>query len=38
VADRSTADVLSDAELLARHRLALPFGFDPTFVRSSAPG
>jgi cobalt/nickel transport system ATP-binding protein len=38
VADRSTVDVLADAELLARHRLALPFGFDPTSVRSSASG
>ena len=35
VADRATADVLTDADLLARHRLALPFGFDPTYVRPS---
>jgi cobalt/nickel transport system ATP-binding protein len=30
VADGSTADLLSDAALLDRHRLALPFGFDPS--------
>lgn len=29
VADASTREVLSDAELLAAHRLELPFGFDP---------
>ncbi len=28
VADGPTADLLADADLLARHRLALPFGFD----------
>jgi cobalt/nickel transport system ATP-binding protein len=33
VADGETAAVLSDADLLARHRLALPFGFDPSFAR-----
>jgi len=27
VADGATADLLADAELLARHRLELPFGF-----------
>ncbi|HEX6195811.1 MAG TPA: ATP-binding cassette domain-containing protein [Jiangellaceae bacterium] len=29
VADGSTADILSDDELLTAHRLELPFGFDP---------
>jgi cobalt/nickel transport system ATP-binding protein len=28
-ADAATVDVLADTELLARHRLELPFGFDP---------
>jgi cobalt/nickel transport system ATP-binding protein len=28
-ADARTVDVLADAELLARHRLELPYGFDP---------
>jgi cobalt/nickel transport system ATP-binding protein len=37
VADRATADVLADADLLARHRLALPFGFDPTAFRPATP-
>jgi cobalt/nickel transport system ATP-binding protein len=30
VADGPTADLLADADLLAAHRLELPFGFDPT--------
>jgi cobalt/nickel transport system ATP-binding protein len=30
VADGPTPEVLSDAELLAAHRLELPYGFDPT--------
>jgi cobalt/nickel transport system ATP-binding protein len=29
VADGKTADLLADADLLTRHRLELPFGFDP---------
>ncbi|MFB4318451.1 energy-coupling factor ABC transporter ATP-binding protein [Actinomadura sp. 21ATH] len=33
-ADGPTLDVLSDADLLASHRLELPFGFDPGAVRS----
>jgi cobalt/nickel transport system ATP-binding protein len=28
-ADRPTRDLLTDAGLLAAHRLELPFGFDP---------
>ncbi|GAB3992561.1 energy-coupling factor ABC transporter ATP-binding protein [Nocardioides marmoraquaticus] len=32
VADGATADLLVDAELMARHRLELPFGFDPRTV------
>jgi cobalt/nickel transport system ATP-binding protein len=34
VADGPTVDLLSDADLLRRHRLELPYGFDP--VRASA--
>ena len=34
VADGPTADILADGVLLDRHRLALPFGFDPSFARS----
>ena len=30
VADRSTADLLGDTELMRAHRLELPYGFDPT--------
>ncbi|MEW2354487.1 ABC transporter ATP-binding protein [Spirillospora sp. NPDC029432] len=33
-ADAPTLDLLSDADLLAAHRLELPFGFDPGAVRS----
>ncbi|MDQ3715122.1 MAG: energy-coupling factor ABC transporter ATP-binding protein [Actinomycetota bacterium] len=29
VADRATWDLLKDADILSRHRLELPFGFDP---------
>jgi cobalt/nickel transport system ATP-binding protein len=32
VADGKTADLLSDGEMMARHRLELPFGFAPTAV------
>ncbi|MBW3604944.1 MAG: energy-coupling factor ABC transporter ATP-binding protein [Actinobacteria bacterium] len=35
VADAPTSDILSDEELLGRHRLALPFGFDPRMARPS---
>ena len=37
-ADGATAAVLADADLLAQHRLALPFGFDPSSVRPSTTG
>jgi cobalt/nickel transport system ATP-binding protein len=30
VADGKTAELLADADLLGRHRLELPFGFDPS--------
>jgi cobalt transport protein ATP-binding subunit len=30
VADGKTAELLADADLMARHRLELPFGFDPS--------
>jgi cobalt/nickel transport system ATP-binding protein len=36
VADGPTADVLADTELLARHRLELPYGFSVGAVRSPA--
>ncbi|TQN41836.1 cobalt/nickel transport system ATP-binding protein [Blastococcus colisei] len=32
VADGPTRELLSDAELLGRHRLELPYGFDPKYV------
>jgi cobalt/nickel transport system ATP-binding protein len=32
VADGPTRDVLADADLMAAHRLELPYGFDPTHV------
>jgi cobalt/nickel transport system ATP-binding protein len=31
-ADAPTRDILKDARLLGRHRLALPYGFDPSFA------
>jgi cobalt/nickel transport system ATP-binding protein len=34
VGDGSTAEILGDAELMAAHRLELPYGFDPAYVRS----
>ena len=34
-ADGPTAQILVDADLLKRHRLALPYGFDPTYVPGS---
>lgn len=37
VADRSTYDVLTDAELMSAHRLELPWGFDPRTV-GNLPG
>jgi len=37
VADGPTADILADKTLLARHRLELPYGFDPTFLRPAHP-
>ena len=37
VADGPTAELLVDAELLARHRLELPYGFDPRVV-GATPG
>ena len=34
VADGGTRDVLTDRDLMAAHRLELPFGFDPRTVDS----
>ncbi|MGH3663934.1 MAG: energy-coupling factor ABC transporter ATP-binding protein [Micromonosporaceae bacterium] len=34
VADGPTAELLADAELLAAHRLELPYGFDPALARA----
>jgi cobalt/nickel transport system ATP-binding protein len=38
VADGTTLDVLTDAPLMAEHRLELPFGFDPASAIGSLPG
>jgi cobalt/nickel transport system ATP-binding protein len=39
VADGSTADVLSDEQLMRANRLELPFGFDPRWaVRHATEG
>lgn len=32
VADGPTRELLADRELLAAHRLELPYGFDPTYA------
>jgi cobalt/nickel transport system ATP-binding protein len=32
VADGATRDILANRELMAAHRLELPYGFDPEFV------
>src|SRR5262245_34252245 len=37
VADGRTLDLLTDADLMARNRLELPFGFDPTAVGNLPP-
>lgn len=38
VADAATRKVLSDGELMAAHRLELPYGFDPRSVPGRTPG
>lgn len=38
VADAATREVLSDGELMAAHRLELPYGFDPRSVPGRTPG
>ena len=38
VADGPTADVLADTDLLAEHRLELPYGFDPRSVPGRKAG
>ncbi|HEY0772928.1 MAG TPA: ABC transporter ATP-binding protein [Nocardioidaceae bacterium] len=38
VADGSTYDVLTDEDLMARHRLELPFGFDPRAIGNRVAG
>ena len=37
VADGPTAQLLADPELLASHRLVLPYGFDPAHVGRTSP-
>ncbi|WP_079170947.1 MULTISPECIES: energy-coupling factor ABC transporter ATP-binding protein [unclassified Streptomyces] len=37
-ADAPTGDLLADEELMRRHRLELPFGFDPTVRPTRGPG
>ncbi len=37
VADGPTPKVLGDVDLMAAHRLELPFGFDPSFVATAPP-
>jgi cobalt/nickel transport system ATP-binding protein len=34
VADGPTNDILGDRDLMSAHRLELPFGFDPSYVKS----
>ena len=38
VADGPTGDILADEALMTRHRLELPFGFDPRTVGRRTPG
>ncbi len=38
VADGATYDVLTDDDLMAAHRLELPFGFDPRLIGNRTPG
>jgi len=38
VADGETYDVLTDGDLMARHRLELPFGFDPRAIGNPTAG
>jgi cobalt/nickel transport system ATP-binding protein len=37
VADGPTRELLADADLLARHRLELPYGFDPAVLTAAPP-